>query len=180
MTTEIRWSFPLWTSNLQESRFSRILENFFHISPLDLDLEAFQFHFHFSKRVKSKINSLFISRKEWKGKWFHFSFLKKVKAIKISLFFSREKEWNHISATVHFGRFLMLNTKKCNKYMYIYIFYEHLAVWLSSEAFWLSKVLGTWFFIEPFAIGWGKLPVMTVSSSPRKLNFHFLLFIPLF
>ena len=60
MTTEIRWSFPLWTSNLRESRFSRILENFFHISPLDL--EAFQFHFHFSKRVESKINSLFISR----------------------------------------------------------------------------------------------------------------------
>ena len=47
MTTEIRWSFPLWTSNLRESRFSRILENFFHISPLDLDLEAFSIHDHY-------------------------------------------------------------------------------------------------------------------------------------
>ena len=51
-------------SNLRESRFSRILENYFAISPLDLDLEAFKFHFHFSKRVKPKIISLFISRKE--------------------------------------------------------------------------------------------------------------------
>ena len=33
-------------SNLRESRFSRILENYFAISPPDLDLEAFKFHFH--------------------------------------------------------------------------------------------------------------------------------------
>ena len=81
--------YRLWVSNLRESRFSRILENFFHISPLDL--EAFQFHFHFSKRVKSKINSLFISRKEWKGKWFHFSFLEKSESNSNFTLFSREK-----------------------------------------------------------------------------------------
>ena len=51
-------------SNLRESRFSRILENYFAISPLDLDLGASKFYFHFSKRVKPKIISLFISRKE--------------------------------------------------------------------------------------------------------------------
>ena len=68
MTTEIRWSFPLWTSNLRESRFSRFLENFFHISPLDLDLEAFQFHFHFSK-IKNQFT-------------FHFKVIKSIKVIK--------------------------------------------------------------------------------------------------
>ena len=36
-------------SNLRESRFSRILENFVAISLLDLDLKAFSFHFSFSK-----------------------------------------------------------------------------------------------------------------------------------
>ena len=55
------WPFP---SKLRESRFSRILENYFAISPLDLDLEAFKFHFHFLKRVKPKIISLFISQKK--------------------------------------------------------------------------------------------------------------------
>ena len=38
---------------------------------LDLDLNAFSFHFSFSKRVKGKLNSLFISRKEWKHFRFH-------------------------------------------------------------------------------------------------------------
>ena len=52
------------SSNQRESRFSRILENYFEISLLDLGLEVFQFHFHFSKRVKEKIISLFISQKE--------------------------------------------------------------------------------------------------------------------
>ena len=52
------------SSNQRESRFSRILKNYFEISLLDLDLEVFQFHFHFSKRVKEKIISLFISQKE--------------------------------------------------------------------------------------------------------------------
>ena len=54
----------LGCSNQRESRFSRILENYFEISLLDLGLEVFQFHFHFSKRVKEKIISLFISQKE--------------------------------------------------------------------------------------------------------------------
>ena len=36
------------TSNLRESRFSRVLENYFDISLLNLDLEAFPFHFSFS------------------------------------------------------------------------------------------------------------------------------------
>ena len=36
-------------NTLRESRFSRILENFFPISLLDLDLEAFSFHFSLSK-----------------------------------------------------------------------------------------------------------------------------------
>ena len=56
--------FKVHISNQRESRFSRILENYLEISLLDLDLEVFQFHFHFSKRVKQKIISLFISRKE--------------------------------------------------------------------------------------------------------------------
>ena len=43
---------------------SLVSQELFTISPLDLKLEAFEFHFHFSKRVKSKLISLFISRKE--------------------------------------------------------------------------------------------------------------------
>ena len=82
------------TSNQRESRFSRILEIFFEISPLDLGLEVFQFHFHFSKRVKQKIISLFISRKEWKEYLFHFSFLEKSESISDFTLFLEKKEWN--------------------------------------------------------------------------------------
>ena len=58
-------------SALRESRFSRILENFFEISLLDLDLESFLFHFHFSISISSHFHFTFISRKEWKGQKFH-------------------------------------------------------------------------------------------------------------
>ena len=82
-------------SNQRESRFSRILENYFEISLLDLDLEVFQFHFHFSKRVKQKIISLFISQKEWKDFMFHFSFLEKNESISNFTLFLEKKEWNY-------------------------------------------------------------------------------------
>ena len=49
-------------SALRESRFSRILENFFEISLLDL--ESFLFHFHFSISISSHFHFTFISRKE--------------------------------------------------------------------------------------------------------------------
>ena len=90
------WSTGIlsWGSNQRESRFSRILEIFFEISPLDLGLEVFQFHFHFSKRVKQKIISLFISRKEWKEYLFHFSFLEKSESISDFTLFLEKKEWN--------------------------------------------------------------------------------------
>ena len=80
-------------SNQRESRFSRILENYFEISLLDL--EVFQFHFHFSKRVKQKIISLFISQKEWKDNLFHFSFLEKSERISDFTLFLEKKEWNY-------------------------------------------------------------------------------------
>ena len=86
-------------SNLRESRFSRILENYFEISLLDLGLEVFQFHFHFSKRVKEKIISLFISQKEWKDNFFHFSFLEKSETISDFTLFLEKKEWNHATNT---------------------------------------------------------------------------------
>ena len=79
------------------------------------------FIFHLSISISRLFNFTFTSRKEWNQKSIHFSFLeksekendftfhfsKKVKAIQISLFFLEKKEWNHISATVHFGRILM-------------------------------------------------------------------------
>ena len=63
----------------RDSRFSRILENFFSFSLLVLDLEPFQFHFHFSKKSEGIL-------------FFTFHFSKKVKAICISLFFLEKKE----------------------------------------------------------------------------------------
>ena len=63
----------------QDSRFSRILENFFSFSLLVLDLEPSQFHFHFSKKGEGIL-------------FFTFHFSKKVKAIHISLFFLEKKE----------------------------------------------------------------------------------------
>ena len=62
----------------RDSRFSRILENFFSFSLLVLDLEPFQFHFHFSKKSEGIL-------------FFTFHFSKKVKAIHISLFFLEKK-----------------------------------------------------------------------------------------
>merc|ERR1711952_97736 len=62
----------------RDSRFSRILENFFSFSLLVLDLEPFQFHFHFSKKSEGTL-------------FFTFHFSKKVKAIRISLFFLEKK-----------------------------------------------------------------------------------------
>ena len=41
---------PLNPRDQRDSRFSRILENFFSFSLLVLDLESFQFHCHFSKK----------------------------------------------------------------------------------------------------------------------------------
>ena len=69
----------------RDSRFSRILENFFSFSLLVLDLEPFQFHFHFSKKSEGIL-------------FFTFHFSKKVKAIHISLFFLEKKEWNQVRA----------------------------------------------------------------------------------
>ena len=62
-------------SNLQESRFSGILENYFEISLLDL--KSFLFHFHFSISISSHFYFTFISRKEWKGIKFHPFFSRK-------------------------------------------------------------------------------------------------------
>ena len=67
----------LQTRDQQDSWFSRILENFFSFSLLDL--EPFQFHFHFSKKSEGIL-------------FFTFHFSKKVKAIRISLFFLEKKE----------------------------------------------------------------------------------------
>ena len=58
----------------RDSRFSRILENFFSFSLLVLDLEPFQFHFHFSKKSEGIL-------------FFTFHFSEKMKAIRILLFF---------------------------------------------------------------------------------------------
>ena len=69
----------------RDSRFSRILENFFSFPLLVLDLEPFQFHFHFSKKSEGIL-------------FFTFHFSKKVKAIHISLFFLEKKEWNQVRA----------------------------------------------------------------------------------
>ena len=63
----------------RDSRFSRIVENFFSFSLLVLGLEPFQFHFHFSKKSEGILV-------------FTFHFSKKVKAIRISLFFLEKKE----------------------------------------------------------------------------------------
>ena len=63
----------------RDSRFSRIIENFFSFSLLVLDLEPFQFHFHFSKKSEGNL-------------FFTFHFSKKVKAIQISLLFLEKKE----------------------------------------------------------------------------------------
>ena len=51
-------------SDQRESRFSRILENFFENSLLDLDFESFDFHFHFSISILSHLIFTFTSRKE--------------------------------------------------------------------------------------------------------------------
>ena len=78
--TSLFFAMTKESSALRESRFSRILENFFEISLLDLDLESFLFHFHFSISISSHFHFTFISRKEWKGQKFHpFSREKRVK-----------------------------------------------------------------------------------------------------
>ena len=67
----------------RDSRFSRILENFFSFSLSVLDLEPFQFHFHFSKKSEGIL-------------FFTFHFSTKAKAIRISPFFLEKKEWNQV------------------------------------------------------------------------------------
>ena len=79
------FSPPRHLRDQRDSRFSRILENFFSFSLLVLDLEPFQFHFHFSKKSEGIL-------------FFTFHFSKKVKAIRISLFFLEKKEWNQVRA----------------------------------------------------------------------------------
>ena len=71
--------FVLVSRDQRDSRFSKILENFFSFSLLVLDLEPFQFHFHFSEKSEGIL-------------FFTFHFSKKVKAIRISLFFLEKKE----------------------------------------------------------------------------------------
>ena len=51
-------------SNLRESCFSRILEIFFEISPLDLDHEVFQFHFSFAILILRHFHFTFHSERE--------------------------------------------------------------------------------------------------------------------
>ena len=86
----IRWSC---CSTLRESRFSRILENFFPISLLDLDLEAFSFHFSLSISISRHFHFTFHSRNEWKEKQIHFSFLEKSESISDFTLFLEKKEW---------------------------------------------------------------------------------------
>ena len=74
-------SLQVHNSTLRESRFSRILENFFPISLLDLDLGAFSFHFSLSISISRHFD-------------FTFHFSERVKAFQISLFFLEKKEWN--------------------------------------------------------------------------------------
>ena len=83
----------LQLSNLRESRFSRILENFFPISLLDLDLEAFSFHFSLSISISRHFHFTFHSRNEWKEKQIHFSFLEKSESISDFTLFLEKKEW---------------------------------------------------------------------------------------
>ena len=72
------------SSTLRESRFSRILENFFPISLLDLDLGAFSFHFSLSISISRHFHFTFHSRKEWKHFKFHSFFSRKKSEICIS------------------------------------------------------------------------------------------------
>ena len=80
-------------NTLRESRFSRILENFFPISLLDLDLEAFSFHFSLSISISRHFHFTFHSRNEWKEKQIHFSFLEKSESISDFTLFLEKKEW---------------------------------------------------------------------------------------
>ena len=83
-------------SDQRESRFSRILENFFENSLLDLDFESFDFHFHFSISILIHLIFTFTSRKEWKEKIFHFSFLENGEIISYFTLFIKENEWNWV------------------------------------------------------------------------------------
>ena len=88
MPTGSNWIFsPVnkcrnYSRDQRDSRFSRILENFFLFSLLVLDLELFQFHFQFSKKSEGIFFSLFTSRKKWKLSVFHSFFSRKKSEIR--------------------------------------------------------------------------------------------------
>ena len=78
--------------NLRESRFSRILENSFDVSLLNL--EAFSFHFSFLISIPRHFHFTFHSRNEWMENKIHFSILEKSESISDFTLFLEKKEWN--------------------------------------------------------------------------------------
>jgi len=115
-------------SNLRESRFSSILENFFPISLLDLDLEAFLFHFSLSISISRHFHFTFHSRNEWKGKKFHFSFLEKSESISDFTFFLEKKKWIMHVLSWKIQKIWSCITQKCNNSLMVILFSKSILV----------------------------------------------------
>ena len=86
-------SMLIWCSNQRESRFSRILENYFEISLLDLDLEAFSFHFSFSISISRPFHFTFHSRSRFQGILISLFILEISESISDFTLFLEKKEW---------------------------------------------------------------------------------------
>ena len=115
-------------SNLRESRFSRILENFFPISLLDLDLEAFSFHFSLSISISRHFHFTFHSRNEWKEKQIHFSFLEKSESISDFTLFLEKKEWIMHVLSWKIQKNWSCITQKCSNFIMAILFLKTILV----------------------------------------------------
>ena len=116
------------TSTLRDSRFLRILENFFPISLLDLDLGAFSFHFSLSISISRHFDFTFHSRNEWKEKRIHFSFLGKSESISDFTLFSREKRVKYAFLVIKINFFWPCITQKCNNFIMAILFLKTILV----------------------------------------------------
>ena len=126
-------------NTLRESRFSRILENFFPISLLDLDLEAFSFHFSLSISILSNFHFTFHSRSRFQGILISLFILEISESISDFTLFLEKKEWNMHVLSWKIQKNWSCKTQKCNNFTMEIFFLKTILVNVMIIFFCISK-----------------------------------------
>ena len=164
----VLFSLSSGSRDQRDSRFSRILENFFSFSHLAPDLEPFQFHFHLSF-------FFFLEKKEWNLDGFHFlrgeSEIEiawdREQEVKMKTEFSRNLEKRESRWWLLYGRAQNCDTLLLKQHLVIVLLVEHI---YTRHISLLGSGVKLWVVTSNKWLGW----VSRQISRQSFCNFHYI------